>query len=249
MLGPRSPRRRGSPSCFRSSKPVREQGPCGMWVTVSTVGHRCRAPDSAAWKRWTNGAMPQRSGYYGTDQLALGLSRLPLDGGPMMTIPALLGLATCVATHPPCSCVRGPDLASRAEAAAVDAFAAVFEGTVVRTEYPDLRPGAPRERQVTLTVGRRWKGVPTDTVIVRTPAATESCGADFVDGREYIVFANAPSYSSDGVARPSRAGEVVYATKCGPITGMARNAERIAALLGEPLPPGRATSRPRVPEA
>ena len=168
----------------------------------------------------------------------------------MMVTTLLLGLAVCAGAPPPCTCIPSPPLTSRTDVAAtVSAFGAVFEGTVVRTAFRDAR-GTDRlpALEVTVAVGRRWKGELGDTVTLRTPAATEACGADFAEGRTYLVFGRLPDYTGVGAARPARAGEVVYTTKCSP-TAAGRDAQRIAALLGQPLPPGSAAARPNVPEA
>jgi hypothetical protein len=170
----------------------------------------------------------------------------------MLLTPLLFGLVACDAPPRPCTCVLGPPIASRVDAEAiVDASAAVFEGTVVHTEYRDGSSGAARlpELEVTLALGRRWKGELADTVTVRTPAATEACGADFVEGQTYLVFAGSSGYRGIGVTRPARADEVVYTTKCSPTAVLGRQTQRIATLLGRPLPPRSATGRPTAPEA
>ena len=93
--------------------------------------------------------------------------------------------------------------------------------------------------EVTLTISRRWKGELADTVTLRTPASTTMCGADFAEGRTYVVFARSADYSGIGPARPARVGEVVHTTKCSPTTH-GRDAQRITSLLGRPVPATRA---------
>ena len=168
----------------------------------------------------------------------------------------LLGLLACAPAHPACTCTPGPRLNSRADVAGhVNTYAAVFEGTVVRTASVEDSVVAagdtsrPRrafrwtELEVTLAISRRWKGELGDTVTLRTPASTTMCGADFTDGRTYLVFARTADYSGVGPARPAGVGEVVHTTKCSPST-WGREARRMAVLLGRPLPAPRAQGRP-----
>jgi hypothetical protein len=165
-----------------------------------------------------------------------------------MVTPLLLALAAC--SFPPCTCIPGPPLRSHADvAAAVEGLAAVFEGTVVRAEYRDAARVADRlpEFEVILAVSRRWKGELTDTVTLRTPAATEACGADFAKGRTYLVFARSRAYTGIGIAPPAKPGEVVYTTKCSPTTEVGREAQRLTTLLGQPLAKSPA-GRPNAPE-
>ena len=164
----------------------------------------------------------------------------------------LLGLLACAPARSGCTCTPGPRLASRADVAAqLTTFAAAFEGTVVRTAYVEdsvvaagdsgqvRRAFRWTDLEVTLTISRRWKGELGDTVTLRTPASTTMCGADFAEGRIYVVFARSADYSGIGPARSARVGEVVHTTKCSPTTG-GRDAQRIATLLGRPLPSTRA---------
>jgi len=172
----------------------------------------------------------------------------------------LVGVIACVRAHAACTCIPGPRLTSHADAAAqLSPFAAVFEGTVVSTSYvedsvvavaADDSTRTPRafrwtDLEITLTVGRHWKGELRDIVTLRTPASTTMCGAEFTEGRTYLVFAQSSDYTGLGAARPARVNEVVYTTKCSPTT-RGRDARRTAALLGRPLPitqsPGRAVT-------
>lgn len=178
-----------------------------------------------------------------------------------MVTPLLLGFIACVRAHAACTCTPAPRLASRADVAAqLGTFAAVFEGRVVSASYVQdsvMAAGdstrVPRafrwtDLEVTLTVSRHWKGEVGDTVTLRTPASTTMCGADFTEGRTYLVFARSADYSGIGAARPARAGEVVHTTKCSPTTH-GRDAQRTAALLGRPLPATRGPGRAITPEA
>ena len=164
----------------------------------------------------------------------------------------LLALVACGPAHSACSCIPGPRLASRAQLAdQLSTVSAVFEGRVVRTANVEDSVVAPGDSgqvrrafrwtdlEVTLTISRRWKGELGDTVTLRTPASTTMCGVDFVEGRTYVVFARPADYSGIGLARPARAGEVVHTTKCSPTT-RGPEAQRIATLLGPPLPTARA---------
>jgi hypothetical protein len=43
---------------------------------------------------------------------------------------------------------------------------------------------------VTFAVARNWKGSDQSTIVVNTPASSASCGVDFVQGLEYLVYAS-----------------------------------------------------------
>jgi hypothetical protein len=79
----------------------------------------------------------------------------------------------------PCTCMSGPSLTTRRAAReSLATFDAVFDGRVVRlTTVQDSAVMSGRgaffrwrEQYVTSVVSRRWKGAPTDTVTVHTPA-------------------------------------------------------------------------------
>jgi hypothetical protein len=170
----------------------------------------------------------------------------------MLVVQLMLGLVACSGSgdHPPCSCIQGPRIASRADAtASLRTFAAVFEGTVVRVARVDggVAVGSDsshvRRRfrwtdlEVTVTVRRRWKGDLGDTVTMRTPASTTMCGSEFVEGRAYLVFALSRHYDGIGEAPVAGRGEIVFVTKCTPTAQVGRESARIADLLGRGLPP------------
>jgi hypothetical protein len=176
----------------------------------------------------------------------------------MLNTLVISALASCIGAVP-CSCIPLAPLTSRsAVTAALDAAAAVFEGTVARIEDLRVPPSTdtsvrarlPRTSDilVTVVVHRRWKGAVHDTVLVRTSAQTTACGAEFIEGRTYLVFGQSLTYSEVGTAATAQAGDTVYTSKCGPTTGAPREVRRIVGLLGQPTP--RASSgRPTAPEA
>ena len=93
---------------------------------------------------------------------------------------------TCVFA---CSCLPpGPPAAALADATAV------FAGRVTAVAVPADRSGT-SPLQVTFAVSRSWKGADRPTISVTTPSSSASCGVDFVDGQEYLVYARA----SEGV--------------------------------------------------
>lgn len=67
--------------------------------------------------------------------------------------------------------------------------AAVFEGTVTEVRGPkdEAEHGG---LEVTLQVGRRFKGAEADTVTVTTPSSSAACGYSFEQGKTYLVYAN-----------------------------------------------------------
>ena len=179
----------------------------------------------------------------------------------MTFLSLVIGLAVCGDARPACTCAPGGRLAARTDVAAtVDAFAAVFEGAVIRTVYRDGslptigqrgERGTVRVQQleVTFAVDRQWKGAPANTVTVRTPAFTESCGARFDQGHSYLVFAATLDDTGISPAPPARAREAVYTTKCSPTMAVGAESLQIESLLGPPSAPTRAARRPDAPEA
>lgn len=61
---------------------------------------------------------------------------------------------------------------------------AVFVGRAV-----DVRPEG-RSTAVQFKVDMAWKGVPDDTVVLRTADSGVSCGYPFEEGRDYLVYAS-----------------------------------------------------------
>ena len=82
-----------------------------------------------------------------------------------------------------CSC-RPPG----SPAAALADATAVFAGRVTAISTP-ANSGGPDPTEVTFTVARSWKGADRSTMVLRTPASSASCGVDFVQGQEYLVYA------------------------------------------------------------
>jgi Tissue inhibitor of metalloproteinase len=83
-----------------------------------------------------------------------------------------------------CSCVMpAPPLESMASSAAV------FEGTVTGVREPGGEAGY-QNIEVTLRIGRRFKGAAADTVTVVTANSSAACGYGFEQGRTYLVYAD-----------------------------------------------------------
>ena len=73
--------------------------------------------------------------------------------------------------------------------------------------------------------------------MIRTPAATTMCGADFDVGETYLVFAHSRDVKYIGATVSAHTGPIVYTTKCSPTLPANRmEARRITALLTELLP-------------
>ena len=82
-----------------------------------------------------------------------------------------------------CSCrPPGPPAETLANATAV------FSGRVTAVALP-ADTGGPLPVQVTFAVAQTWKGTNRSTIVVNTPASSASCGVDFVQGQEYLVYA------------------------------------------------------------
>lgn len=88
---------------------------------------------------------------------------------------------TCVYA---CSC-RPPGPPAEALANAT----AVFSGKVTALSAPADRGGSDPV-QVTFAVTKGWKGADQSTIVILTPASSASCGVDFVEDQEYLVYAS-----------------------------------------------------------
>jgi hypothetical protein len=102
--------------------------------------------------------------------------------------------------------------------ALLEAVDAVFDGDVVRWSTVTGND----EVEVAIVVRRRWKGAPTDTVVVRTSLHSTMCGFDFERSGRYLVFAFV------------NASGRLMTTKCSSSTAWGSGAERLVALLGPP---------------
>lgn len=104
-----------------------------------------------------------------------------------LLLSAALSAAPCPPASPRCSCI--PPAAPREALGQADA---VFAGRVVsvteRREEDPGHPGGPH-LEVRIVPQRRWKGAPTDTVVVRTADNSAACGYPFEAGGEYLVYA------------------------------------------------------------
>jgi len=100
----------------------------------------------------------------------------------LMTILAVLTFGAAVIAHPPgmayaCSCIQpGPP------ADALDQSEAVFSGTVA-----EVVPQA-NGVLVTFDVNEVWKGPNGPQLTLSTSGSSASCGYDFVQGEEYLVY-------------------------------------------------------------
>ena len=148
----------------------------------------------------------------------------------------LLMLALLAALQPPCvyacSCVPpGPPQQALADATAV------FSGKVTAIGQP-ARPGSSDAVQVTFAVARAWKGPEQATITLSTPGSSASCGIDFVEHQEYLVYAS----TVDGG---------LQANLCSRTTPLANASEDITALGEGRAPPaeaGGAQPPPTLPE-
>lgn len=102
---------------------------------------------------------------------------------------AFFGLLGALWTVPACEtgfcmCARND---VRTEFASSDA---VFTGRVLAISDPAVGSSYGwYPRRVTLRVDRAWKGVESDTVVVRTGMGDADCGFRFRRGASYLVFA------------------------------------------------------------
>src|SRR4051794_7047671 len=66
---------------------------------------------------------------------------------------------------------------------------AVFSGRVAALAGA-VDAGGSDPVQVTFAIGKVWKGTDQPTIDVLTPASSASCGFEFVQGEEYLVYAS-----------------------------------------------------------
>ena len=76
----------------------------------------------------------------------------------------------------------------------LEKFAAVFAGRVVSIEHsfdPEAASYSPEDRTtVGFEVSAVWKGTVHEDMYITTPPTGGSCGFTFIDGEEYIVYAD-----------------------------------------------------------
>ena len=132
-----------------------------------------------------------------------------------IVIAGMMLLALLTAVQPgcvyACSCLPpGPPEQALAESGAV------FSGTVTAVARP-ANVGGNTPVRVTFTVARVWKGPEQVTMIINTPDSSASCGVEFVENGEYLVYAR----NVEGTFQ---------ATLCSRTTQLANAGEDIAAL-------------------
>ncbi|GGG79791.1 hypothetical protein [Paenibacillus radicis (ex Gao et al. 2016)] len=91
-----------------------------------------------------------------------------------------------------CSCAERPEVQQQ-----MKSKAAIFAGTVVFTkkkaEIPFVSRSSDSPVQVNFEVSEVWKGHVTNQLTVHTAMSSASCGVEFKDGQQYLVYANAKS--------------------------------------------------------
>ena len=106
----------------------------------------------------------------------------------LKVIGGLVLLALLTAVQPACvyacSCIQpGPPDEARASSTAVFSGKATSVTRETTLDRGDMV-------LVTFAVARAWKGPQEATIAVRTPGSSASCGFDFVEGQEYLVYAH-----------------------------------------------------------
>lgn len=134
-----------------------------------------------------------------------------------IVIAGIMLLALLTAVQPACvyacSCLPpGPPDQALAESGAV------FSGTVTAVARP-VNVGGNTPVRVTFRVARVWKGPEEVTLILNTPDSSASCGVEFVENGEYLVYAQ----NVEGTFQ---------ATLCSRTTQLANAGEDLA-VLGE----------------
>ncbi|MFF2089146.1 hypothetical protein [Paenibacillus sp. NPDC058174] len=122
-----------------------------------------------------------------------------------------------------CSCAERPDAQQN-----LKNKAAVFAGTVVFTkkkvDLPFVSRSSDSPVQVNFEVSEVWKGHVTSHLTVSTAMSSASCGVEFQDGQQYLVYANA------------RNGEL-QVDSCGGTMLLAQAGADLSVLGGGSVPP------------
>jgi len=147
-----------------------------------------------------------------TRRTARGANRTPLLLAALaFALGASLGLREPVDSRPNCSCFPPPPPRE-----AMQASAAVFDGTVARIERdPDAGPFA--ELRVTFVVHTQWKGVTASPVRLVTQGDSAMCGYAFRLGQRYLVYADGSAGDlSVGLCSRTRVYDAAEAAELGP---------------------------------
>jgi hypothetical protein len=157
----------------------------------------------------------------------------------MLTLLHGLALAIACDIHSArCTCLppAEPRTASEARKYIERADIAIL-GTVVRIDRAAVpadwtrRASAPSDDlSVTIVVRQRWRGTPTDTLVVHTSSHPEMCAMSFSLGASYFVLAS----RYDVAGTDERGGWDAWS--CGQSRPAAK-ATRLRRLLGSPLAP------------
>lgn len=111
----------------------------------------------------------------------------------ILSITTLLILAVSMAGHIPmakaCSCIPPePPLEAMAKSDAV------FAGQVTDIKPPKNMTSTLDENKITFSASRSWKGVDSNPVYIYSSGSSASCGYEFEEGQEYLVYA----YDNEG---------------------------------------------------
>ena len=84
----------------------------------------------------------------------------------------------------------------------LEEFSAVFAGRVVSVQHsyePNATSVSPEDRTtVGFEVNAVWKGLVREEIDITTPPTGGSCGFNFIEGEEYIVYAYDSGYADGG---------------------------------------------------
>jgi hypothetical protein len=115
----------------------------------------------------------------------------------------LLGQWLALSPRPAYACTCAPP-GPPAEALAM--ATAVFAGTVTAVDDPATGPEISSADLMTITfdVSQVWKGDSAETVAIKSPRDSASCGYPFEIGREYLVYVNPWDGQQDAASLCSR---------------------------------------------
>ena len=84
----------------------------------------------------------------------------------------------------------------------LEKFSAVFSGRVVSVQHsyePNVTSVSPEDRTtVGFEVNAVWRGLVREEIDITTPPTGGSCGFNFTEGEEYIVYAYDSTYAGGG---------------------------------------------------
>ena len=118
----------------------------------------------------------------------------------LLSLALIMGVLWTLGNPAPVQACKCAQVGSPSEE--LEKFSAVFSGRVVSIQHsydPDGVSVSPEDRTtVGIEVSAVWKGIVHEEMYITTPPTGGSCGFDFIEGEEYIVYADDSPYADGG---------------------------------------------------